>query len=144
MTDRITGMLLLLLAIAYGVTGSRFHSDFITDPLGPAAFPVMLASALGIFSLYLLFRPDPNPDWHGWKAWRRQLLALAGLLVYGMILEYLGFIVSSMFLVAYLAYLMGASGWRLAGIGIIASVALYFLFNNFLGLPLPAGEIFGG
>lgn len=143
-TDRITGILLLLLAIAYGVSGSHLEAAFVTDPLGPSAFPVMLATLLGIFSLYLLFRPDPNPEWHGWTAWRRQLLALAGLILYGAILEYIGFLISSAILVAYLSFLMGAKGWRLGAIGVCASVGLYFLFNDFLGLPLPAGEIFGG
>jgi len=143
-TDRTTGLLLLLLAIAYGILGSGFESDFITDPLGPTAFPVMLALLLGTFSLYLLVRPDPEPAWHGAAVWRRQLYALVSLIVYAVALEFLGFIASSVVLMAFLARLMGADLRHTATTGVGATVLLYFLFNNFLGLPLPAGEIFGG
>lgn len=144
MTDRITGMLILLLAIAYGVAGNSFESDFITDPLGPTAFPVMLATVLGIFSLYLLFRPDPEPGWPSAGSWRRQGMALSALIVYGLVLEFIGFIVSSIVLVGFLSYMLGANRAFMIGTGVGASILLYFLFNNFLGLPLPAGEIFGG
>ena len=143
-TDRITGLLLLLLAIAYGVAGYRFESTFITDPLGPNAFPVMLAVFLALFSFYLLFRPDPEPNWPPSKSLRRQGMALGALIVYGVILEFIGFIISSIALVGFLSYLMGANRRYIAATGICASVFLYFLFNDFLGLPLPAGEIFGG
>lgn len=143
-TDRITGTLLLLLAIAYGVAGSRFESNFISDPLGPNAFPVMLGSALGLFSLYLLFRPDPEPKWPSVSSWRRQGVALAALIIYGFVLEFVGFILSSIVLVGFLSQMLGADRKYMIGTGIGASIVLYFLFNNFLGLPLPAGEIFGG
>lgn len=144
MTDRITGLLLLMLAVAYGILGSGFESDFITDPLGPTAFPIMLAILLALFSLNLLLRPDPEPDWHGAAVWRRQIFALAALIIYALVLEYFGFILSSTVLVAYLAWLMGADLRHTATTGIGATILLYFLFNNFLGLPLPTGEIFGG
>lgn len=144
MTDRITGMLILLLAIAYTVAGSRFESDFLTDPLGPTAFPVMLGTALGLFSLYLLFRPDPEPEWPGVRSWRRQGMTLTALIIYGLVLEFVGFIISSMVLVGFLSQMLGADRRFMIGTGIGASILLYFLFNNLLGLPLPAGEIFGG
>ena len=144
MTDRITGLLLLLLALAFGITGSQFESDFITDPLGPNAFPVMLATVLGLFSLYLLLRPDPEPEWPASRAFRTQGMALAALIAYGVVLEFIGFIISSILLVSFLSHLMGANRRSMLATGIAASVVLYFLFNNFLGLPLPAGEIFGG
>ncbi|MBL6929731.1 MAG: tripartite tricarboxylate transporter TctB family protein [Rhodospirillales bacterium] len=144
MTDRITGTLLLLLAIAYSVAGAGFESDFISDPLGPNAFPVMLGSALGLFSLYLLFRPDPEPEWPSLKSWKRQGAALAALIIYGIVLEFIGFIISSVVLVGFLSQMLGGNRRYMIGTGIGASIVLYFLFNNVLGLPLPAGEIFGG
>ena len=104
----------------------------------------MLAVFLALFSFYLLFRPDPEPNWPPSKSLRRQGMALGALIVYGVILEFIGFIISSIALVGFLSYLMGANRRYIAATGICASVFLYFLFNDFLGLPLPAGEIFGG
>ena len=144
MTDRLTGVLLLVLAMAFGIAGSGFESDFITDPLGPSAFPVMLAVVLAFFSVFLLFKPDPEPAWPGLGQWGRQIVTLAGMVSYGIVLEFIGFPIASVLLVAFLALMLGAKPVRAVLTGIGASVVLYFLFNNFLGLPLPLGEIFGG
>ena len=144
MTDRIAGTLLILLAITYFIVGSEYDTELLADPLGPKSFPMMLGLVLGLFSLYLVVRPDPEPRWHGWRHWRRQIVALAALVLYGIVLEYLGFIASSVAASGYLAWLMGAGRGQAVLVGIGASVLLYFTFNNLLGLPLPTGEIFGG
>ncbi len=144
MTDRITGMLGLILALAYGIAGSGFHSDFITDNLGPTVFPIMLAVALGIFCLYLLIRPDPNPDWGSWPIWRNQLIAVVAMVLYATVLETLGFLLSTSLLVGFLSFMLGGPRWPAVATGVGASVVLYFLFNFGLGLPLPTGSLFGG
>jgi len=144
MTDRITGILLILLAITYFIIGSAYETELLADPLGPKSFPMLLGVLLAAFSLYLLFRPDPEPRWHGWAQWRRQIAAVVALIVYGFVLEIIGFIVSSVLAAGFLAWLMGARRVEALLVGIGASILLYFAFNNFLGLPLPTGEIFGG
>lgn len=144
MTDRITGMLGLILALAYGIAGSQYQSDFITDELGPTAFPIMLATALGIFCLYLLVRPDPNPDWGTWLVWRNQIIAIVAMVLYGMVLETLGFLLSTFLLVGFLSLMLGGPRGPAAATGIGASIVLYFLFDYGLGLPLPSGSLFGG
>lgn len=144
MTDRITGILLILLAITYFIIGSAYETELLADPLGPKSFPMLLGALLAVFSLYLLFRPDPEPRWHGWVQWRRQIVAVAALVIYGLVLETIGFIISSVLASGFLAWLMGARRLQALLVGIGASVLLYFTFNNFLGLPLPTGEVFGG
>jgi putative tricarboxylic transport membrane protein len=144
MTDRITGTVLILLAMTYFLIGSGYETDLLVDPLGPKSYPMMLGAALGLFSLYLLVRPDTHAGWHGWHQWRRQILALTALVIYGIIFDYVGFIVSSVLASGFLAWLMGARPRDALLIGLGASVLLYFTFNHFLGLPLPAGAVFGG
>lgn len=144
MADRITGIFLFILSVFYAVTATGYENEFMTDPLGPKAFPIMLAVFLAAFSLVLIFRPDPDIQWHAWRRWRRQIYAIAILIVYCLVLDYLGFIASSIIAVGILSYIMGADIKRAVATGIGASVLLYFIFNNLLNLPLPLGAWFGG
>lgn len=144
MTDRITGGLLFALALAFGIHARSFRTDFITDPLGPQSWPIMLAVFLGLLSLYLLLRPDPNPAWPPRVVALRQVAMIVALVLYAMALEPLGFLVATVFVVWVLALLLGARLWPGALTGAVSSVVLYFLFNSLLGLPLPLGAIFGG
>lgn len=59
----------------------------IGDPLGPAVFPLVLAVPLAAFSLYLLLRPDPEPNWPWGQALLKQGFAVLALLSYAYLLE---------------------------------------------------------
>jgi putative tricarboxylic transport membrane protein len=139
-SDRLAGLALLLLAVAYGVTASGFQSSF-GDPLGPAMFPLVLAIPLGLLSLYLIVRPDPEPEWARGRILLKQALALIAFVAYAYLLEPLGFIVASVLAVAALGWLLGARLWQSASAGLAIALVLFLLFNNLLGLPLPAGVL---
>lgn len=140
MSDRLAGLVLLALAVAYGVTATGFQA-MIGDPLGPAVFPLVLAIPLGVLSLYLIARPDPEPDWARGRALLKQGLALAAFVAYAYLLEPLGFVVASVLAVAALGWLLGARLWQSAAGGLAIALVLFLLFNNLLGLPLPAGVL---
>jgi putative tricarboxylic transport membrane protein len=139
-SDRLTGLALLALAVAYGVTASGYRA-MIGDPLGPAVFPVALAIALGLLSLYLIARPDPEPDWPRGRALRKQALALVAFVAYAYLLEPLGFVVSTFFAVVVLGWLLGARIWQAGAAGAAIAVVLFVAFDTLLGLPLPAGVL---
>lgn len=140
MSDRITGLVLLALAVAYGVAASGFEAR-IGDPLGPAVFPLVLSIPLGLLSLYLLIRPDPEPRWARGRALFRQALAVLTFVAYAYVLEPLGFIVASVLAVAVLGRLLGATLWRAGAAGVAISVTLFVLVDRLLSLPLPAGVL---
>jgi putative tricarboxylic transport membrane protein len=139
-SDRLTGLVLLALAVAYGVTAGGYQA-MIGDPLGPAIFPIVLAVPLGLLSVYLILRPDPGADWPRGRTLLKQAIALVAFVAYAYLLEPLGFVVSTLLAVVALGWLLGARlrDAGLAGLGI--SVVLFVLFNNLLHLPLPAGVL---
>jgi putative tricarboxylic transport membrane protein len=139
-SDRLTGLVLLVLAIVYGVTASGYEA-MIGDPLGPAVFPVVLAIPLGLLSLYLIARPDPEPDWARGRALLKQVLALAVLVAYAYLLEPLGFIVTTLLAVVALGWLLGARLRDATLAGVVIAVVLFVLFDVLLKLPLPAGML---
>jgi putative tricarboxylic transport membrane protein len=139
-SDRLTGMVLLALAVAYGFVASGYQA-MIGDPLGPAVFPIVLAIPLGLFSLYLILRPDREPAWPRGAALRKQILAIVAFVAYAYLLEPLGFVVSTFLAVVVLGWLLGARLTQAGAAGAGIAVVLFVLFDTLLGLPLPAGVL---
>ncbi|MGB8621938.1 MAG: tripartite tricarboxylate transporter TctB family protein [Paracoccaceae bacterium] len=136
MTDRIVGLAFLALSVWYGVTAGNYEASF-GDPLGPAAFPMIIAVPAAVMSVAMILRPDPDPAFaRGWPL-ARQLTSLAVLLGYALLLERLGFPLATMLATALLARLIGAR-WKQAVVSAVAiAFSLYFAFDHLLGLPLP-------
>jgi putative tricarboxylic transport membrane protein len=139
-SDRLTGLVLLALAVAYGITASGYQA-MIGDPLGPAVFPVVLAIPLGLFGVYLIVRPNREPDWPKGPALLKQVLALVAFVAYAYVLEPLGFVVSTFLAVVALGWLLGASLYQASAAGAGIALALFVLFDSLLGLPLPPGVL---
>lgn len=140
MSDRLAGLVLLALAVAFGVTASGYEA-MIGDPLGPAVFPMVLAVPLLLFSLYLIVRPDPEPDWARGRALLKQALTVGVFVAYAYLLEVLGFVVTTFLAVVALGMLLDAKPLQAAAAGVGIAVVLFVLFNNLLNLPLPAGVL---
>jgi putative tricarboxylic transport membrane protein len=140
MSDRLAGLVLLALAVAYGVTASGYEA-MIGDPLGPAVFPMVLAVPLALFSLYLIVRPDPEPDWARGQALLKQALTVGVFVAYAYLLEVLGYVVTTFLAVVALGMLLDAKPLQAAAAGVGIAVVLFVLFNNLLNLPLPAGVL---
>jgi putative tricarboxylic transport membrane protein len=142
-SDRIVGAVLFLLAIGYGVLALGYTSGFMTDPLGPSAFPKMLATLLAAASIYLIVRPDPGANWPRGLALLHQLFAVGILIAYAFVLEPIGFIPATFVVLTVLAVQLGTSYKPAAIMGAVASASLFVLFDRVLGLPLPMGTLFG-
>jgi putative tricarboxylic transport membrane protein len=140
MSDRLTGLALLALAVAYGIAAGGYQA-MIGDPLGPAVFPIALAITLGLLSLYLIVRPDREPDWPRGRALLKQVLTLAAFVAYAYLLEPLGFLASTFVAVAVLGLLLGARLWQAGAAGVAIALVLFVVFDTLLGLPLPAGVL---
>lgn len=143
MTDRIVGLLILVISIAVIVVARGYEAGF-GDPLGPAVFPQMVASLAAILSLGMIFRPDPDPDWHMGSSRIKQLATLGVLIGYVILLEPLGFPLSTTIATALLAALFGAGLWKATATGLCVGVSLYLIFDSVLGLPLPLAPTFIG
>jgi putative tricarboxylic transport membrane protein len=139
-SDRLTGLVLLAFAVAYGFVAGG-NQAMIWDPLGPAVFPIVLAIPLGLFSLSLILRPDREPAWPKGAALLKQLLALVAFVAYAYLLEPLGFVVSTFLAVVVLGWLLGARLHQAGAAGVGIALVLFVLFDTLLGLPLPAGVL---
>jgi len=138
--DRILGLALFVLAVAYGWAAQQWPAPFGGhEAVGPETFPTILAVVLALSSCYLMVKPDPDAEWPWGRTAVELLIAVGILVVYALVLEPIGFIPSTTLAVGTLCWRMGA-GLKGAFItGLVSAVVVFFLFNNLLELSLPAG-----
>ncbi|GEK47433.1 tripartite tricarboxylate transporter TctB family protein [Bisbaumannia pacifica] len=138
--DRIFGVLLIVLAVAYGWGATQFPEPFGgAEGVGPETFPYLLAVVLGVASLYLIVRPDPDNAWPWSRTGIEMVIAVLVLIVYTALLQPLGFILSTLLAVGTLCWRMGATPIRAYVTGGIAGVVVFVIFNYALHLALPLG-----
>ncbi len=141
--DRAVGILLFLLAVGYGLEALGLEAEYLADPLGPKAFPLLLAAVLLGLSLLMVAFPGPGA-WPGFPAWARQGVALLSFVVYAYALVPLGFVLASSLEVGLLARLLGAGWAKGLAAGFAFALALYLTFVFGLGIPLPLGAWWPG
>lgn len=143
MSDRIAGVLLTVIALAYVVTAGSYEVGF-GDPLGPTTFPKIIGIPAVLLAASLVPWPGPRAEWASWPQGRNQVIAVVTLLGYALLLERVGFVASTFLLLAVMAVLMGARTWQAIGLGAVGSPLMFVAFDRGLDLPLPLlGSWFG-
>lgn len=138
--DRILGLGLLVLAVAYGWAAQQWPEPFGgAETVGPETFPTMLAVVLMAGSLYLMIKPDPDAQWPVGKSAFELVISLVVLVVYTLLLEPLGFVIATTLAVGTLSWRMGAAPRPAFLTGLLSAVVVFVLFNYGLSLSLPAG-----
>ncbi|WP_148255102.1 tripartite tricarboxylate transporter TctB family protein [Aidingimonas lacisalsi] len=138
--DRIFGVLMIVLAVAYGWGATQFPESFGgSEAVGPSTFPFLLAAVLVLSSLYMIVRPDPDNAWPWSRTGIELIVAVVVLVLYAMLLQPLGFIISTSLAVGILCWRMGAVPIKAVVTGVSAAVVVFLLFNFALDLSLPMG-----
>lgn len=138
--DRLLGLGLMVLAVAYGWVAQQWPEPFGgAETVGPETFPTILAVILVAGSIYLMVKPDPDAQWPLGKTALELVVSLVVLVVYAMLLEPLGFVISTTLAVGTLSWRMGAPVRRAFVTGLVSAVVVFALFNYGLSLNLPAG-----
>jgi putative tricarboxylic transport membrane protein len=119
------------------------------SPVGPSIFPLVVSIGLialgAIFAARLLWRPDPT--YAGEVAaeeaashWPTVGLLLAGMLLYALLLNPLGYPVATAAFFAFAARTLGSGALlRDAALGLGVGLAIWVAFTQVLGVALPPG-----
>jgi putative tricarboxylic transport membrane protein len=115
-----------------------------TQALRPGFLPLFCGILVTFLSLLLLFNAwrgrteKPQP----FGQWRRPVAVLAGLAVYVIIFQRLGFVISTAFLSAVLLRVFDMKlKWPLLAASIGIAIGTFVLFKMLLGVELPYGII---
>lgn len=139
MSDRIFAVIALAVAIAMGWAATQIQESFIQDPLGPKAFPTLIAVLMGVSALVMFFKPDANPQWPGLYKWL-ELVATAGVMMaYTQLLPIAGFVLATACASAFLTWRLGGNARQSAIGGVLTSVGIFVLFQYGLGVHMVKG-----
>lgn len=141
MTDRLFGLAALLLAGLMTWGASVIEESFIQDPLGPKAFPWVIAVVLAITGIVMILKPDDEPEWPARAKFLRIVWSVVCLVLYAELLPVVGFVVTTAAAAAFLSWQLGATIRQAALGGAVISGGIYVVFHLVLGLSLARGPL---
>lgn len=139
LNDRVLGIAALFFAAFLTWFGYDLEAPFSYEPVGPKAFPLMLALIIAICGARLVYKGgnavEPNPAGANFRI-MSMILYLAA---YAFLFQWVGFIVSTAFMAIFVGRLFNGS-WIKCIIGGVAMGILFFLlFDKGLDVVLPTG-----
>lgn len=150
MGDRILGALCVLLAAAMGWAAQAYSAEISYEPVGPRAFPLLLAALMGLAGGWLLLRPThPSelatgaPKLQATQAFDAVAVAKVAVAVvgYGLIFQMLGFVLATLAMGLVVGHAFGGS-WRASALGGLGlGLGLYVLFDKVFDVVLPTGVL---
>ena len=141
LVDRIVGLAAVLGGILLAIAG--WQLDLGTSKLpGPGFFPLLIALAMDGLGLWLLLRPgrDEKPLRSESSRWISFTLALASIVAYAVLLQDVGYLISTFGLLLIQLRWVEKQNWRVSLLtaGMAAVISLV-VFRVFLKVPLPPG-----
>lgn len=144
MQDRILSVVTLLLSGVVIFAATKFHVPYQYEPLGPKAFPVMIAGLLAVASLWLFFRPDEDKWQPSAQVVGKLVAAVVLMFVYALLYDTLGFLLSTLLISGLFSWLFGARPVTAALYAAAISIVGYFVLSWVLELNVPTGRIVEG
>jgi len=148
MRDRILGAVCVIVAGCMGWNARGYVAPISYEPVGPRAFPMLLAALMALFGLWLVVRPQratatagaPSAgDEAGFTLWRVVGLAALAIVVYALLFETLGFSVATALMAVPVGVAFGGRWWKCLIVGVGLGLGLFLLFDRALDVVLPAG-----
>jgi putative tricarboxylic transport membrane protein len=140
MSDRILGIVVVLVAGSMAWAARDYAAIVAYEPVGPRAFPMLLAALLAVCGAWLALRPSAQADFS--LAGLKPILLCAGaIVVYAALFQLAGFIIATALMALPVGRLFGGS-WRQSALyGLLLGVILYLMFDRLLDVVLPLGVL---
>jgi putative tricarboxylic transport membrane protein len=141
MSDRVLGAACAVASVAMAAAARDYAAAFSYEPLGPRAFPLLLAAGLGLAGLWLLWRPTLGAETFKGIPWMPTLGCAGAILAYAMLFQTLGFALATALMTVPVGMFFGGS-WRQTLVGGVAlGLVLFILFDKVLDVVLPVGPL---
>lgn len=155
MGDRILGALCVLLAGAMAWAARTYAAEISYEPVGPRAFPTLLAMVLGLAGAWLVLRPShpshPShpaaaaPDAASGTSHGGLSLPLAltvgAMLAYALLFQWLGFVLATALMALPVGRSFGGRPLPLLATGLGLGLGLHLVFDKLFDVVLPTGVL---
>jgi hypothetical protein len=139
--DRVVSLILLCLAAICAIEGWRTWDGVG----GTGFFPAILAGIFGLLGLGFLVGKTPLEDnvpirWPDRTSWRQIAQVFSALIVYTVLIPWIGYAVATTLFLAGLCRTIGSRRWTYGFLfGAVVSAVTHVIFKIWLNMPLPAG-----
>jgi putative tricarboxylic transport membrane protein len=141
MSDRILGAVCIVASAGMAWAARDYAAAISYEPVGPRAFPLLLAGLLAVGGLWLVFRPTLRSGvFHGVPLKLTALCAFA-VLVYALLFEVLGFALATAVMAVPVGMAFGGSLKQSLAAGAGLGLGLFFMFDKLLDVVLPTGVL---
>ena len=137
-SDRIFGLVATLVALAYIASATQIQTSFLSDPVGPKTFPILVGAIAAICGIFIVLRPDPDPDWPALATIGALVVSVVVMVAYAYTLKPLGFLIPTAICAGILSYQISPRPIPAVISGLALSLGLFFIFKYALGLGLVA------
>jgi putative tricarboxylic transport membrane protein len=146
-SDRLSGLLCLVV----GLTVALYARTFPPMPgqdIGPAMFPTLVGIGFAVFGVWLIGADlmgerGPLVTVESWVRRPRMVanvaLVVAALVLYILLVEPVGFLLTSMAFLALLMAAFGAGRLVIVSVAVLVTLAMHYGFYSLLRVPLPWG-----
>ena len=143
MLDRYSGLFWFLLSVVVCIYARRLGLGHFRNP-GPGFLFFWSGVVLCVLSLIILFQTikpaDKEEKAFGSVNWAKVASVVLALVVYGLILERLGFVLSTVLFMGFLLRSIEAKKWYVVIlVSVVSSLLTYALFELWLHARLPKG-----
>lgn len=139
MSDRILGALSVAMAGAMATVAWGYAAPVEYEPVGPRAFPLLLALGMAICGAWLALRPSAPITWPRGTQLRHIALCAATVVVYAIVFQILGFTVATALMAIPIGRIFGGTWRQCLLCGVSLGILLYVLFDKVLDVVLPLG-----
>ncbi|MDY3331581.1 MAG: tripartite tricarboxylate transporter TctB family protein [Pelistega sp.] len=139
LNDRVLGFAALIIAAFLTAFGYNLEPEFSYEPVGPKAFPLLIALVIGLCGLRLIITGgndvEPNPKGANFRIFTMLVYVAA----YAFLFQWLGFVISTALMTIFVARLFGGSWVKAIIGGVCMGILFFFLFDRGLDVVLPTG-----
>ncbi len=133
-SDRIFGVVMIIVALGYILSARTIQTPLFPDPMGPKAFPFMIAAGVILCAIVIILKPDEEADWPARQALFAIVLAAVIMVGYAYALKPLGFLIPTAIASAVLSFQLSPRAPQAVITGLGLSVGLFLLFKYALKL----------
>jgi putative tricarboxylic transport membrane protein len=138
MSDRVFGLVILIVALGYIFSATLIQTSFLSDPVGSRTFPYIIGGCAIVAALVMMWKPEADPEWPPAITFARLLVAVFVLVGYAYMLKPAGFIIPTALAAGLLSYQISPRRLPAVLTGVGLSFGLFAIFKFALGLGLYA------